>query len=157
MIRAAKFSDIPSIVQLMKEGHARSKYANRDEIDVAEAKRLLMQFIQRHGLKREGGTCVFVTDAVDGFMMGMLDRVYHVGTKLVAQDLFYYCRETTPPQSALGLLAAYTDWAESVPNIIEIRNGITDIVNAENVVRVESLYQRQGFSRCGVLMERKVG
>lgn len=155
MIRPAKFGDINALVELMKEGHARSKYAGRDEVDVKEAKALLMASIQRHGLKREGGTCVFVTDQVDGFMMGMVDRVYHVGTKLVAQDLFYYAREGVKPQDAVGLLGAYLDWAESIPNVIEIRNGVTDIIG--DVERVEALYRRRGFTRCGVIMERKIG
>lgn len=155
MIRPAKFGDIPAIVELMEEGHARSKYAGRDFVDPKEAKRLLMASIQRQGLKGEGGACVFVTDQVDGFTMGMVDRVYHIGTKLMAQNLFYYARETARPQDRLALFDAYIGWASAIPGVIEIHDGITDIVG--DVDRVEALYRRRGFTRCGVIMERKIG
>lgn len=154
MIRRAKFQDIPEIFGLMAEGHARSKYRDRDQIDKAEAKGLLMNAIQRHGLKRAGGTCVFVTDQADGFIVGILDRVYHVGTKLVAQDVFYYCRPTSHPQDRLGLLGEYVAWAAGIPDVIEVRNSVTDIIG--EVEKVEALYVRCGFTRCGVMMERKI-
>jgi hypothetical protein len=154
MIRRAKFQDIPEIFNLMVEGHARSKYRDRDAIDAKEAKGLLMNAIQRHGLKREGGTCVFVTDEVDGFILGMLDRVYIVGTKLQARDVFYYCRPSAHPQDAIGLLGEYMAWAADVPNVIEVRASVTDIIG--NVEKVEALYARCGFSRVGVVMERKI-
>lgn len=154
VIRRAKFQDIPEIFDLMVEGHARSKYRGRDQIDRAEAKSLLMNAIQRHGLKRAGGTCVFVTDAVDGFIMGVLDRVYHVGTKLAAQDAFYYCRPTSNPQDRIGLLGEYVAWAAGIQDVIEVRNAVTDII--DDVGKVEALYVRCGFTRCGVMMERKI-
>lgn len=154
MIRPAKFGDIPSIFDMIVEGHSRSKYAGRDAVDAKECKSLLMGAIQRHGLKREGGTCVLVTERVDGFIMGILDRVYHVGTKLTAQDMFFYARATSFPQDRVGLLDAYIRWADSVPNVIEIRNGITDILG--DVEKVELIYQRMGFRRCGVMVERTV-
>jgi len=154
MIRRAKFGDIPEIYNLIVEGHQRSKYRDRDVIDTKEAKGLLMNAIQRDNVKRAGGTCVFVTDEVDGFIMGALTRVYYVGTKLSAQDAFYYCRPTVHPGDAVGLLGEYMAWATGIPEVIEIRNTITDVIG--DVAKVEAIYTRAGFTRCGVVMERKI-
>jgi RimJ/RimL family protein N-acetyltransferase len=155
MIRAARFQDIPAIYDMMIEGHVRSKYREIDAVDPKEAKGFLMNAIQRHGLKREGGTCVFITEDMDGFIVGILDRLYIVGTKLQAQDAFYYARLTAKPQAAFALLAAYLQWAESIPNIAVIRNSVTDIILGDTE-RVETLYRRCGFARVGVMMEKVV-
>lgn len=153
MIRPAKFSDIPAILSLMAEGYQRSKYRDIDTIDRREANALLMNAVQRHGLRREGGSCVFVSDGVDGFITGLVDRLYHVGTKLVAQDVFFYVRPGAAPQIAPGLLSAYVEWASSIRDVVVIRNGITDLISDPE--KIEQFYRAAGFERCGVMMERK--
>jgi hypothetical protein len=153
-IRPAKFIDIPEILGLMVGAHAVSKYRDRDQINKAAAKSLIQNSIQRHGLKAAGGSCVFVTHEVDGFLIGLLDNLYHVGTKLCAQQVFYYCRPGCHPQDAIGLIGEYVAWASGIPNVLEIRNDVTDFCG--DVDKVEALYSRCGFKRCGVIVERKI-
>jgi hypothetical protein len=157
MIRPAKHGDIPAIAALFEEMYARSKYKGRDEIDMKLCKSLAMQSIQRHGLQSAGGACVFVIDAngVCGFVIGVLDRVYHVGRKLMASDLFYYASARAQPREAIKLYDAFLAWAASIPGVIEIKSGATDAIG--DYSRVENLYRRKGLVQCGVLYERVVG
>ena len=154
MIRPAKFVDIPEIIAMMTEAHARSKYLDVCGLDRREARSLLTNSIQRHGLKKEGGTCVFVTDQCDGFIVGLIDRLYHVGTKLCAQQVYYYCRLSSHPQDRIGLIAEYDAWASAIPDVVVIRNDVTDFVG--DVDKVEALYSKSGYRRCGVIVERSI-
>ena len=156
MIRPAKFNDIPVIVSLMIDGWSRSNLKDIDTIDVKEAKAVIMATIQRHTPKylREGGGCVFITDDGHGFIMGVIDRLYHVGTRLCAQDIFFYADPDCGGWDKVGLLDAYVEWALTIPNLAVIRNGITDIITDTD--RVQELYERHGFTKSGVLMERKI-
>lgn len=157
MIRQAKFGDIPALAALMDEMYRRSKYRDRDEIDMKSAKALVMQCIQRHGMQRAGGSSVFVIDRdgkIDGFIIGLLEPIYHIGKKLTATDLFYYAREKARPQDALRLFDQFIAWAESIPDVIEIRNGATDAIG--DYRRVEALYRRKGLAQSGVIYERSV-
>jgi hypothetical protein len=45
-------------------------------------------------------------------------------------------------------------WASGIPNVLEIRNDVTDFCG--DVDKVEALYSRCGFKRCGVIVERKI-
>lgn len=155
VIRAAKFADLPKIADLMTEMYERSKYKARDEIDMKEAKALVMQSIQRHGLKTLGGTCVYVIEGegkLDGFIIGVLKRTYDIGKKLQATDWFFYAREGVEPRSPIALFDKYLAWAEAIPDLVSLVNGATDAIGDPG--RVEFLYRRRGFVQCGVIYER---
>lgn len=157
MIRQAKFGDIPEIARLMQAMYLRSKYVGRDEIDIKEAKALAVQSVQRHGLKTPGGTCVFVAqdrEPLTGFIIGVLDRVYHIGRKLMATDIFWYADDGSP-RDAIMLFDAYLKWAGSVPGVIELKNGATDAIGGD-YSRVAKLYERRGFKQTGVIYEKAV-
>ena len=50
-VRAAKFTDIPRITDLLVEAHGRSRLADSDcKVDMAYTKAMLMRLMQRHGL-----------------------------------------------------------------------------------------------------------
>jgi hypothetical protein len=158
MIRAAKFADIPALSTMMLEMHAASKYAGVVDVDVQHARGMLMAMIQRHGGKHDGGTLVNVAINADGeiggFMIGLLDRVYHIGAKLAAKDAFLYVRQ----QKAAGaltvsrLIDAYLAWATSNPKVHEINLSWTDTVPGAE--RIDALYVSKGFTRCGAIYER---
>lgn len=154
-VRPARFGDIPALYALMEEMHGRSIYRDVDEIDERECKRLFMGCIQRHGQTNEGGCLVLVAERdgkVEGFIIGMLDRLYHVGRKLVATDLFFYVSERGDPRDAGRLLDEMIAWAAGAKNVVAIRPGITDAIDPD--CRARALYERRGFRKAGVIYER---
>lgn len=157
MIRRAAFGDIPRLAEIVVENHARSVYAGRCGVDIKLTKSLIIQAIQRDKLKTAGGTCAFVSErkgAVDGFIVGTLDRVYHIGTKLMAMDMFFVAGATSTLREAGALLDAYIAWGFSCPDVIEINLSATTVVGPTD--RIEKLFRRKGFVRSGVIYERSV-
>jgi len=145
---------MPALVALLTDMYERSKYRNIVDVDWKVAKSLLLQAITRQGAKCAGGSCVFVIDRsgyIEGFIVGILDRVYHIGAKLMATDLFYYVRPSSGAHDAAKLFDAFVDWARSVPDVIEIRNGATDAIG--DFRRVEKWWQRRGMKQVGVIYE----
>jgi hypothetical protein len=116
-----------------------------------------VQSIQRHNLKAAGGTCAFVGErngAIEAFIIGSLDRVYHIGTKLMAQDLYFLSSPEGAPRSSAKLIDAYIEWATAIPDLIEINISVTSVISKPE--RVEKLFIRKGFSRSGAMFERAV-
>jgi hypothetical protein len=157
-VRTAKFEDTPAILHLIHEMYARSPYVGRDEVDSRLARSLIMQSIQRHGGTSDGSCWVQVAtgenDRVVGFIIGMLDRVYHVGTKLMATDLYYYAGNGTGPRDALTLMDNMLEWATTNPKVIEIKLGAVDTIG--DYKRTERLFQRRGLTQCGVIYSKEV-
>jgi hypothetical protein len=157
-IRNASAVDTPAIYALLEEMYRSSPYVDRDQIDARLAKALIVQAIQRHGGHNDGSTWVqvAVTDdgAVCGFIIGMLDRVYHIGQNLMATDLFFYANQDADPRDAIRLLDGLIGWAESNPKVIEIKLGAVDTVG--DYRRTEKLFQRRGFEQCGVIYAKEV-
>lgn len=156
-VRAAKFADIPRLTDLMIEIHAASKYAGKVDVDVKHTKAMFMAMIQRHGGKHDGATLVNVVEnrdgAVAGFMVGLLDRVYHVGAMLAAKDAFLYVqRGRAGALDAARLIDAYVAWASENSKVYEINLSWTDTMPGAD--RVDSLYVAKGFTRCGAIYER---
>lgn len=157
MVRKAKFGDIPRLAELLEQGARRSKYSDRCSFDMKETKSLLVNAIQRHGLASAGGSCVFVSEhagAVDGVIVGVLDRVYHIFDKLSAGDLAFYVTPGGSPRSAGALIDAYFEWADGIDAVIETLLGATDIVQDYEIAA--ALYQRKGMVQTGVIYERRL-
>lgn len=156
-VRQATFSDVPRMRSLMEEMCARSVYAGRTEIDKRECFAVLTNAIQRHGMKNAGGTMVMVAEAggvVEGFIIGVIDRVYHVGVALMVTDLFFITSERAEPQDAYRMLKALIRWGEENPKVIEVRCGVTGIVG--NVDDIGALYARAGMNRVGAFFEKGI-
>lgn len=154
MIRAAKFVDIPRIVELLEEMCAGSKYQGRAEVSPKAARALMQQCIQRHGGAHEGASFVAVAirdQKVEGFVVGILDRVYHVTDKLAANDVFLYCSDKAASGDFLSLLKAYRDWAVANPKVIEVRTSWTNAMATGE--RMGPVYDRMGFSKVGEIYE----
>lgn len=160
MIRDAKFTDIPAIVWLMQDALARSHYASggMGEIDVAEAKRMLVTAIQRHG-HRTGGACwVQVAETsgiVTGLILGTLARVYSIGTKLYATDLFWITSPAVDPRDSIGLMRGMVKWAESCPNVVEIKCGTTQTIN-EDAGKAGKVLRRLGMAPYGEIYRKEI-
>jgi hypothetical protein len=155
MIRPAKFADIMRIVELSHEMHERSRYSGVDEVNEKTVRELMAQCIQRHGHTHAGGSLclVAVRDMkVEGFMVGMLDHLYHIGNKLMAQDIFLYTSDKADALDFMRLLRAYVRWASSNPKVVEIKLSYTDAIEGSD--RLDLIYQGLGFRQCGNIYER---
>jgi len=157
MIRDARFQDIAEIVKMVHEMHAASKYAGRVAIHDETLKEILMAAVQ--GQRRPGPQGSFIAVAehdghLTGFMAGVLDRVYHIGTKLTANDLFLHCRESAQPTDAVRLIDAYIAWATANPRVIEIMLSWADTLPGAE--RIAAVYGRKGFSKVGEMWERRL-
>ena len=156
MVREAKFGDIPRLAELLEQGYQRSKYRDRSSVSAKESKALLVNAIQRHGLTSAGGACVFVSEhegAVDGFIAGLFDRVYHIGDRLSASDIFFYVAPDGSPTSAGHLADAFIEWALDNEKVITMLLSATDII--QDYERVAALFRRKGFTQTGVIYERR--
>lgn len=154
MIRDARFQDIPDIKRMLHEMHRHGKYASRVEIDDKAADALLMGAVAGQGQRGPQSSLVKVSEhdgKLTGFMVGVLDRVYHIGKLLTANDVFLHCRKSAHPADAIRLIDAYIDWARSNPKVIEIMLSWADTLpGAERIARV---YQRKGFVKIGEMFE----
>jgi len=157
-IRRAQFSDAPRLIELMQQAYEKSKYIGRGKVDVTEAREILIGAMQRDGVKGPGGTHCMVYEAaageVEGFIIGMTERVYHVADKLRATDIFFYVSDEAPPLAAGALLKSFEGWATSNKRVIEITLGITDAIDEPE--RLAEAYEARGYMRCGLMLERRV-
>lgn len=148
-VRPARFFDVIAMVALLEEHYPQTRYAGLVEMDVDFARKVLAQFVQRHGGVHAGGTCCFVAERageIVGFLAGQLDRVYGVGTLLSAHDAYLVAAKDRHSVS-LPLIRAYRDWAFSSPKIFEIYLTCSDVLPDGH--RIEALYQKLGFKRSG--------
>lgn len=154
MIRPAKFGDIPRLVDLVREMHARSVYADLT-LDVKETKATLVQAIQRHGK----ATCVFVADAgggVEGFIVGLTDRIHGIAVERYATDWLFYASPLAGARAAVGLLDAFLGWAETAPGVVMVRLGVSGDVLGDDWPRVGRLYERRGLRQDGAMYTRRM-
>ncbi len=149
MVRSSTYSDIPRICEILSELHQISKYAGY-QINMRQFKELCMESI------RSGNNCLFVYEengSVEGFLIGIIDNLYHVLREKYASDLFF-CKSLTAKGDATGLMAAFLEWAKSQPGVVSIRMGATDVVSDYN--KVSKLYDRCGMIQEGVLYEMRI-
>lgn len=157
MIRRAKFEDIPAMAGLLTEMFQQSIYVGYDEPDIKVAKGLLMQAIQRHGSPGYSGTNVMVgeTDGgVEAMLVGVTDRVYHIGHLMTATDIYFYASPRAGARDAVALIDNFLDWAEGNSKVVEICLGATNAVGDYH--RTELLYRRKGLSQTGVMYGRLI-
>lgn len=155
MIRRAKFSDIPAIFALMVEAYQRSKYRDRGTLDEKEAKAFLMRAMQRDGSRQEGGTIFRVAEkdgAVTGFILGLLQRVYQVGTQLEAQQVYFYQTPGADPIATIELAVDFGKWAQAIPRVISVQQSATDIIT--EFPEAARLYEGLGYKQTGVIYEK---
>lgn len=159
MVRDAMFADIPAIVMVLQEAYLRTHYAKSGlaEMDTPEAKRLLVASIQRHGGKNGGSTWVQVSEtdgAVTGFILGTLARVYSIGDRLMATDLFWLTSPAADPLDAMRLMRGMIEWASGVPHCVEIHCGTTAIMN--DPAGAGKMLERLGMEQYGNLYRMEI-
>lgn len=156
MIRPAAMSDLPRLHALLREQHENSKFHPDVGIDEPTMRSILLHGVQRHGGTNNGSSCLFVEEhknAVEGFVFGILNRVYHIGDRLAANDMFLVCTEKARTNAVNQLIDAYTEWAFENPKVSRIMLSWTDAIGTDGN-KIEALYKRKGFSPVGGLWER---
>lgn len=158
-VRQARFADIPAIVLILHEAYPASHYARTGsaKIDDAEAKRLLVNSIQRNGSTNGGGCFVAVAEkegAVEGFILGTLTRVYSIFDKLSATDLFWLGSPRCDPRDAIQLMKGMIEWAKSSPHLVEIKCGTTAIM--DDPERAGRILERLGMEPYGKIFRMEV-
>lgn len=155
-LRAARATDAFRIVQLLVETQGKSRFAGAVAIDEPYARKTVAALIHRHGGIHDGGTCAYVaTDGageIEGFIIGLLDRVYHVGDMLCANDVFLVCSDRADATAMPKLVSAYLDWADTNPKVYEIHLSWSDAL--ETGCRMGPVFMRKGFTRCGEVFRR---
>lgn len=157
-MRRARTTDVFGMVGLLVEQQARSRYAGEVEVDEPYTRKLLAQAIQRNGGQTDGSSLVNVIEDDDGqieaFMVGVIQRVYFIGTQLCAQDMFLVAKDGASPMTSRRLMSAYITWASANPNVHEIFLSHTDALPEGD--RMASIYSKMGFQLCGGIFRRTV-
>lgn len=158
MIRNARCTDIPALVALLGSAYDRSHYAGTEvEIDEKETKRLLVQSIQRHGHKVGGGCFVQVAEShgiVTGLILGTLVRVYVIGNRLMATDLFWVCSSLVEPGDPARLVGNMLEWARTVPHVVEVRCGTTAVI--QDPEKAGNILTRLGMEQYGTIYRKEL-
>lgn len=157
MIRPATLSDLPRLLELVLEMHASSEFpARMIGVDEITTRSILMDGVMRNGRTNNGGTLLNVVErdgAVEGFMLGILQRVYHICNRLEAQDFWLYCSKKAPARASERLIDAYIEWAQANPKVADIMLSWTNVVGVKGE-KLGRLYKRKGFERVGEIWKR---
>jgi hypothetical protein len=155
VIRRAKFADVMAIVRLLQWACANSHYGGTvTDVDVDWTKKLIQNAISRHGQTNGGACFVQVIEeggAICGLILGTLQRVYGIGTTLMATDMFWIVDENAKPFESLALVAGMIDWAWSCPAVVDVKIGTTAIMGRDPEVAGRLLMRSFGMERYGAM------
>ena len=149
MVRDATFSDVPALSKLLERAYRKSKYADRTGLHTKSVEQLFLGLVS--GQRQNGPQASYLRvatkqDKVVGFLAGTLGRVYNVGEKLVASDVFFIS-EGSYPKDLEALIDGYVEWASANPKVIEIGLSWSDAVR--DGAALAKLYKRKGFTLVG--------
>lgn len=147
MIRPAKTTDVFAITDILVERSHDSRYEGIAAIDPKLARQMFAQAVQRHGGFTEGATFLMVNETkgeIDAFMFGTLNRIYVVGDKLAASDVFLLGKKDCNPRAMSRLIDAYVRWAEASPKVVEIGLSWADSLPGTEAITKD--YERRGFT-----------
>jgi hypothetical protein len=156
MIRPATFPDLEGVKALLREMYDASKYRGHVAISKTAMDGVLAAALMAQRSPVQYGSFFHVAlspgGKIVGFMIGQLDRIYHIGNRLVAQDMYLYVSPRGKAADTIQLVNAYIAWAEGNQKVLDIKLSWTDTL--PGAARVEKLYERKGFRRCGAIWER---
>jgi len=156
IVRPVRGSDWPRLLELIKEGHARSNIAAY-ALDEGYAKELVLSMAMANMHMRppvHDAACIFVaeTDRLEGFVIPAAQRLYVLGRDLIVSDLMFYCREGAHALAATKLWDRLEIWA-SHPTVVGIRPGVTNIVGDPE--RTAKFFEARGYERMGLMLEKR--
>lgn len=148
MIRAARHTDQRAIEGLIRRQHAASKFAGRVGISDKALESVMLGLIAGQGQTSVGATIVTVAmrdGKVTGFIAGQLQRVYSIGDRLEANDLFFVNEGAAT--DTFALVDSYLSWATGNRKVLEVRMGWTDSIPGAE--RITGLLSRKGLHKSG--------
>jgi hypothetical protein len=154
LVREAEYRDVPIMASLLEEAHMVGSYKDYP-LEGGAISQLLFATLQRTSVRGEGGTCLYVwdDDGVQGLIIGVMERIYHVAKDFRATDLFFYiARAYNDPVAFRMLLKSFEEWAWSHKRVKRIDLGITDIIGDPK--RLAVIYRRFGYNECGVMLNK---
>lgn len=154
MVREGERKDIPIITSLLEEAHQVGEYKEY-EVERIAIMQLVNGILDRKTVRGENGTCALVwdDDGVQGFILGIRERIYHVSKDFRATDIFFYiAREYNDPLAFIMLLKGFEEWALSHPRVKRIDLGITNIIGDPR--RLAVIYRRYGYTECGIMLTK---
>ena len=157
MIRRARASEVPVLEAMLREMYGRSKYLGRVEISEKAMREALTMLIMNELPMSPHSSMVRVSEQdgeIVGFIAGQFDRVYHIGRRIRANDVFLYVKPNQSPKHMLALIDAYVAWARSNPKVVEIVLSWTDAL--PGAARIGDLYARKGFAKIGEMYELRL-
>jgi hypothetical protein len=157
MIRPGRFTDQPAIEALLRGAHARSKYAGRVAIHDKALSQTVLGAIAAMTQNGPQASHVAVAERggeVVGVIIGALDRVYHIGEKLSANDIFFVVGEKGSFGDSLYLADSYIAWARSNPKVIEIMLSWSDAIPGGE--KIAALAKRKAFIKTGEMFEMRL-
>ncbi len=152
MIRRPNPSDYAMIEKLIRRQHLASKYAGRVGINDKALSQLLLGLHAGQAQSGPQATFVAVSEEhgkVCGFIAGSLARIYGIGDKLGAAEVFLV--NEGKAGGSMRLIDAYIAWAQSNPRVVEI--GMTWTNALPGSERLAALYRRKGFTCAGETFE----
>lgn len=157
-IRAAKFVDAREMLRLGQEAARASRYAAFASLNDVQAKRAIVESVQRQqGKPGEGATICVVADngvSLEGLLIGTAFPLYHGLDVLLATDIIWFASKAAHATTGLRLLRAFHKWAERHEGSIVIRHGMTDAIGEPD--RVASAFKAAGFRACGHVYEKEI-
>lgn len=149
--------DFPGVAAVVVAAHSRSIYKDVDQVDLARLKRVWIASVQGHEAKNHNGSFCYVAETdgvVSGFIIGVLDYLYHFGHKLMATDLLYLPSPACSDRDAIGMFRKFEEWAENRPDVVEIVPGLTNVLGSYE--RTKELYLRLGYEPRGEMFARGI-
>ncbi len=150
MIRPAKFSDAPAMATMLVASHQRSKYAGRCGVSEKAAEEILCALVAGQNATGLAATFVEVVEddngSVTGFMAGATSRIYNIGDRYCASDIFLI-NENKNLKETLKLIDDYIAWARSNPKVIEVGLSWSDAL--PNASDIANIYSRKGATKVG--------
>lgn len=157
MIREGRMTDAPEIERLIRESHTASKYAGRVGIAPKALDAHIAGMVAQQRQLRPHGTHVAIAERagkVVGMIVGAFDRVYHIGDKLTANDIWFIVSDGGTVGDTLGLVDSYIAWARSARSCIEVILSWSDALPGAE--KIAALAQRKGFAKCGEMFEMRL-
>lgn len=148
--RAGRATDAPELAELVTTRLPDTRFKGLTEVHPDVARKLFAQAAFRHGHTKDGATWLQVAESergIEAFILAGLSRIYLVGTKLCAQDMFLLGRKDCSPLALDHLIAGYVDWASGCPDVVDIHLSWSDALDTGS--RFGSVFQRKGFVLCG--------
>lgn len=134
MVRLAEPKDIDLIYDLCKEALEASAYKNIPH-NALDSRKVFAHFMLDNS--------IWVTDEVDGILIGGIQPLWFNHSKLAAMDVIFYVRDKVK-SSGVKLAKAYMKWGKENADVVTL-----SISYGGDIDRAGQFFERLGFEKIG--------